>query len=134
MNTLNPYLTFNGNCLEAMEFYKSCLGGKLDVSTFGEAPGEMTDEEKDLIMHARLESEGIIIMASDTNTKNGDVNFGSNISLNINTNDVATAEKLYAALANGGKETMPLQETFWGATFGMLTDKFGLHWMINCQL
>ncbi len=80
-----------------------------------------------------MESNGLVLMASDTNSKSGDVNFGSNITLNINTQDLETAQKYYAALANGGKETMPLQVTFWGAKFGMLTDKFGVHWMINFE-
>lgn len=133
MNSLSPYLTFNGNCAEAMEFYKSCLGGELSISTFGEAPEEVSDEEKNLVMHSSLTSNGIVLMASDTSVKHGDVTFGSNITLNLNIEDLETAKNCYTKLVDGGTATMPMQETFWGGQFGMLTDKYGVHWMINCE-
>ncbi|MGZ5280694.1 MAG: VOC family protein [Bacteroidia bacterium] len=133
MNSLNPYLTFNGNCLEAMEYYKDCLGGELSVSTFGEMPSDQVrEEDKNLVMHAKLSSDGIVLMASDTNSQAGEVNFGSNITLNLNADSLENAEKYFNHLADGGKITMPFEESFWGAKFGMLTDKYGVHWMVNC--
>lgn len=130
MTTLNPYLNFNGKSKEAMEFYHSILGGNLSVQTFGEAGMEVDEEEKDLVVHARLESEGIIIMASDGG-KDHPVQMGSNVHLSLQGEDGETLTKWFNALAEGGKVDMPMAKQFWGDTFGMLEDKYGVHWMIN---
>ncbi|MGZ5244261.1 MAG: VOC family protein [Bacteroidia bacterium] len=135
MNNCAPYLFFNGNCEEAMNFYKECLGGKLDIMHFSEMPGgEVNESDKKRVMHATLTSGGIMFMASDSDSQHGDIPFGANVFVNINTDDVETADSFYTKLSAGGQATMPMENTFWGAKFGMLTDKYGQHWMINCEL
>jgi PhnB protein len=126
---LNPYLTFQDNCKEAMEFYKSVFGGELKLSTFGEFPNPPEGHE-DNIMHAVLESDDITLMASD-GMPGGKVNVGDNVSLSLSGDDTDKLTKYFNDLADGGKITMPLDKQMWGDTFGMFTDKFGLHWMVN---
>lgn len=139
MKPLIPYLQFNGNCREAMEFYKNCFGGKLELMTFADAPenacpqGSMPDHMgKDNIMHACLTNGDFTLMASD-NPMGAPV-MGDNISINIQCETIPQTQELFKALSEGGEVTMPLANTFWGAYFGMLVDKYGFHWMLNCQL
>lgn len=133
MKQLNPYLAFGGTCEEAMKFYKDAFGGELHMQTFGESPQEVPDDYKKKIMHAELKADGIHLMASDTMPGHV-VNNGDNITLSIGMTDLDEQGKLFHKLSAGGKVTMPLQDTFWGARFGMLIDKFGIHWMLNCAL
>ena len=130
MTSFNPYLNFNGNAAEAMRFYQSALGGELHIQTFGEAGVAQNDAEKNLTMHAALTSAGITLFASDgrPGTK---VIFGDNVHLSLNGDDESTLSGYFNRLAEGGKVDMPLKKQFWGDTFGMLTDKFGVHWMVN---
>lgn len=130
MAQIQPYLTFNGNCAEAMNFYKGVFGGELMMQTFGQAPMESPENSKDRIMHAQLSNGELMIMASD-GMPDQPVSAGNNVTLNVNSNSKEEQEKYFNALAEGGKITMPLQDTFWGAYFGMLTDKFGMNWMFN---
>lgn len=134
MKPLTPYLFFNGNCREAMDFYKQCFGGKLEIMTYGEAPEQANYPKgsKDNIMHACLTHDHFMLMASD-NPNNAPVT-GDNVSISIHPDTVAETQTLFNALSKGGKVTMPLADTFWGAHFGMLIDKYGFHWMLNCQL
>jgi len=130
-STLNPYLTFNKEAGEAMKFYHSVLGGELDVQTFGEAKLPNTSEgEKDLVIHAVLKFEENVIMASDGG-KDHPVHMGDNVSLSLQGPDEETLTKWFNGLAEGGKIDMELQKQFWGDIYGQLTDKFGVHWMIN---
>lgn len=131
MNTtaVYPYLAFNGNCREAMTFYKDCLSGELNMMDFA-GSGMESPENKDMVMHATLMRDGILIMASDGDAQHP-VTFGNSVSLSINCDSKAQADEFFNKLAVGGQITMPLQDTFWGAYFGMLTDKFGIHWMFN---
>lgn len=134
MATLNPYLRFNDDkCREAMEFYKSCLGGELTFQTVGESPmaGEMP-EGKDKIMHAALKNTGIDIFASDMMRDKAIV--GDNVALTLNSEDEAEARDLFAKLSEGGEVFMPLEVAFWGDLFGVVTDKYGIEWMVNCTL
>ena len=132
MKELSTYLTFDGNCRQAMEFYKRCLGGELFFMPFSEAPGETPKEAKDLIMHANLRNGSIALMASD---RWGDHPYqaGNNFSICIAPESLEETEKLFAALGEKGKVTMPLQDTFWGARFGTLADQFGINWMVNFE-
>ena len=132
MKSLNPYLTFNGDCAEAMNYYKNILGGELKTQRFGDVPDQSTVETADLIMHSELMVDNIHIMASDT-MPGQKVDYGNNITLNISLTDEAEQTRIYEALVAGGRVTMPLQNTFWGARFGMLVDKFGNSWMLNCN-
>ncbi len=134
--TVNPYLTFNGNCEEAFNYYKSVFGGEFDhVSRFGEMPSEnpMPKSEKEKIMHISLPlSSETTIMGSDASETFGQVfNPGDNISLSINASTEDEAKRIFGALSEDGTITMPLDKTFWGALFGMCIDKFGINWMVN---
>ncbi len=127
---LSPYLTFNGNCRDAMTFYQACLGGKLTMQTFGEAPMPSAPEDKEKIMHAMLENDALSFMASDS-MPGQPVTMGTNVSLSLVGTDETLLRGFFAKLSEGGNVTMPLDKQFWGDVFGMCTDKFGIHWMVN---
>ena len=136
MAQVNPYLTFNGNCEEAFNFYKSVFGGEFTyIGKFKDMPSEQPIPEGvgELIMHVSLPiSKETILMASDANEAFGQTaTAGTNFSVSINAENEDEAKKLFDGLSSGGKITMPLEKTFWGALFGMFTDKFGIHWMVN---
>jgi PhnB protein len=132
MNSFNVYLTFAGNCEEAINFYKECLGGEIiSKQTFGEAPMPVDENYKSKIIHIDFKSGDIHLMASDA-MPGQPVIAGTNISLSINLTDEKEQEIIFNKLSTGGKVTMPLENTFWGAKFGMLTDKYGFNWMLNC--
>jgi|SRR3989338_7419017 len=128
--TLTPYLNFNGNTAEAMKFYQSILGGELSIQTFEDAKMAKTPEEKNRTMHAALKNDTLSFMASDGPVGRSP-HFGDNIHMSIVGSGEAKLTEFFNKLAKGGKVTMPLAKQFWGDTFGMLTDKFGVHWMIN---
>jgi len=131
MEAIVPYLNFNGNAAEALGFYSKALNGAVIFQqTFGESPVETTADFKNKIMHASFKAGDLVFMVSDC-PPNVSVTTGSNISLSLNFNDLAGIELTFAALGEGAIITMPLQDTFWGARFGMLTDKFGINWMFN---
>jgi PhnB protein len=133
MAELNVYLTFNGNAREAMTFYQESLGGTMDINTFGESPGneQMDEATKNQVMHARLVNGDFLLMASDIGTMHPHVTTGTSVTLSLNCLSKEEIESAFAKLSAGGTVTMPLENTFWGATFGMFTDKFGMHWMLN---
>ena len=129
-----PYLNFDGTCAEAMQTYQRIFGGKLNgMMTFGEAPdmgmGEVPPEAKDRIMHASLDCDGGILMASDTFP--GQCGGTGNPAVAISFTDVARAREVADALAEGGTVQMPMQETFWVEAFSAVTDRFGISWLIN---
>jgi PhnB protein len=130
MKDITPYLTFNGTCRQAMTFYKDILGGDLELMDFASSPMEVPDEAKNNIMHAILSTNSFTLMASDT-MPNQAVTNGNSVSLSINCQSVDEINHLFNSLSDGGEITMPLEDTFWGARFGMLTDKFGTCWMFN---
>ena len=142
MTTVNVYLTFDGNCKAAFDFYKTVFGKEFrDYNTFAEMPPQdgmppMPEEMKDRIMHVSLPvSEQTTLMGSDTGGEWGQgFQMGNNFSISVNTSSTEEADRIFNALAAGGKITMPLANTFWGAYFGMLTDQFGINWMMNCDL
>jgi len=139
MPTINPYLTMPGTCEAAFNFYKSVFGGEYShISRFGEMPGDVPvpDSQKEKIMHVSLPiGDGIELMGSDGSEVFGQVTqMGNSVSISINTDDRAEAKRLFDGLSAGGNVSMDLQETFWGALYGMLTDQFGIHWMVNCDI
>lgn len=141
MPSLSPYITFDGKCEDAFNFYKSIFGGEFQsINRFGEMPPnpEMTipDSEKNKIMHITLPiGKDSLLMGSDTSAAFGQNNVvGNNFSLSVYLETETEAERVFNNLAEGGKITMPLQKTFWNSYFGMLTDQFGMQWMINCNL
>ena len=134
---INPYLNFDGHTEEAMRFYAAALGGTLTpMSRFGEMPGDMpmSDEQKQRVLHVGLQlPSGAMIMASDTMAGMGPPFVaGNNVHISLNPDNRATADAMFAALGEGGTVTMALTEQFWGDYFGSLTDRFGVHWMVNC--
>lgn len=138
MATVNVYLTFNGNCREAFDFYKSVFGGEYPyIGTFGEMPPmegqETKEEDRDKIMHVSLPiSNETILMGSDAGCDHAaHLIMGNNFSISINAESREEADKLFAGLSEGGNVTMPMSDTFWGAYFGMFADKFGINWMVN---
>ncbi len=128
--TLAPYLTFNGQAAAAMKFYHSILGGELAMQTFGELKMAKSAEENDLIIHAVLKNESLTFMASDA-MPNRQAKFGDNVHMSINGNDAGRLTNIFDGLAQGGRVDMPLAKQFWGDTYGQLTDKYGIHWMVN---
>ncbi len=132
MKTLSPYLTFDGTCREAMTFYQACLGGALDVRPFDASMPDLPPGAEQRTMHARLESGPVLLMASDT-MPGAPPTQGDNFSLTLDCDALDEMERLFAALGEGGTITMPLQDTFWGARFGMLRDRFGISWMFNFE-
>jgi PhnB protein len=132
MKEIITYLNFDGNCREAMQFYERCLGGELQLMPFSEVPGDLPKEAKDRIIHARLAKGSAVIMASDT-MPGTPFQQGNNFSICLNCESLEETESFFRALGEKGKVTMPLQDTFWGARFGMLTDQFGVNWMFNFE-
>ena len=131
--TTNPYLLFNGQCEAAFKFYERCFGGKADLLKHAGTPAEqhVPAEWRDKIMHARLASDGMVLMGSDAPPERYKAPAG--ISVSLHTKDPAEAERFFKALSENGRVTMPLQKTFWSVSFGMLVDQFGIPWMINCE-
>jgi PhnB protein len=128
---LNPYLNFRDKTREAMEFYKSVFGGKLDLGTFKDYHASQDPSEDDKIMHAVLEAgNGISFMASDTPDRM-EYQPGNNFSMSLSGEDEAELSGYFQKLAAGGTVTMPLAKAAWGDTFGMATDRFGISWLVN---
>ena len=128
---LNPYLSFKDNAREAMEFYRTVFGGKLQSNTFKEFNASQDPSEDNLIMHAQLETDnGITLMASDTPNRM-EYRPGTNISISLSGDNEAELKGYFEKLSAGGTVTMPLEKAIWGDSFGMLIDKFGIPWLVN---
>lgn len=129
---INSYLTFNGDCREAMTFYKDCLGGELTFQTVGESPlsEKMPERMKKVILHATLINDELILMASDMVNEKG-LARGNAVSLMLHCSSEAEIKEVYKKLSQGGQKNHPLAMTFWGALFGDLTDKYGNHWLLH---
>lgn len=136
MANVNPYLNFKGNTEEAFNFYRSIFGGEfVMIQRFKDIPGgdQIPAADQNKIMHISLPIlNGTILMATDVLESQGQtLTLGNNFSLAIGTGSKEEADKYFKALSAGGTVTMPLQDMFWGAYFGMLTDKFGIQWMVS---
>ena len=129
---INAYLTFAGNCREAMQFYHQCLGGQLNFQTIGESPlaDKMPSQMKNAILHATLVNESMVLMASDMVGDQG-LSPGNSVSLMLDCNSETEIKNCYTNLSAGGVQTHPLELTFWGALFGDLEDKYGNHWLLH---
>ncbi len=129
---INSYLTFSGNCRDAMTFYHECLGGELTFQTVGESPlcWKMPKQMKDCIVHATLTKEALVVQGSDMVPQTGLVK-GNAVSLFLNCSSEEELKMMYAKLSAEGHADHPLEDTFWGSLFGDLTDKFGNHWILN---
>jgi PhnB protein len=134
LQQLNPYLTFNGDCEEAMKFYAQVLGGKIEMMmphAGTPAEGHVPPEWRSKIMHARLSIGDKVLMASDAPPPHYSKPQGTSVSVAVT--EPAEADRIFKALAEGGTMTMPIGETFWALRFGMCTDRFGIPWMVNCD-
>ena len=134
MTVLNPYLSFHQNAREALEFYRDVFGGDLRISTFEAFPEVgFAPEEADLVMHGQLTTPGgLTIMGSDTPSTMGyETPSGSGISISVSGDDDAELDRYWAGLSEGGTVVVPFETAPWGDRFGMLTDRFGVDWMIN---
>lgn len=134
MATLNTYLNFNGNTEEAFNFYKSVFGGEfLVIQRYKDSPGcegmPLSDQEK--LMHIALPIGGNVLMGTDITGPMPPATFGTGISLSVDATSEDEAKRLFDSLSIGGTVTMALEKTFWNALLGMVTDKFGIQWMVN---
>ncbi len=132
MTQINAYLTFNGNCREAMTFYKACLGGELSFQTIGASPlsAKMPERMKACMLHATLTKDALVLMGTDMVGAQGLIK-GNNVTLSLNCSSEEEIKTFYEQLSAGGVANHSLEENFWGALFGELTDKFGNHWILN---
>ena len=131
---LNPYLVFNGQCEAAFKFYEKALGGKIEaIMTHGESPmsQQVPPEWRNKVMHARMVVDGQVLMGSDAPPDHYEGTKG--FSLAIGLKAPAHAERIFNELSQDGTVQMPLQQTFWAVRFGMLVDRFGIPWMVNCE-
>jgi PhnB protein len=127
---LNPYLSFKDNAKDAMDFYKSIFGGEMTTMTFGQMGDQGADKDK--IMHAQLETpSGFTLMGSDTPSSMGEPRPNGSVSLSGDSTSEAELKGYWNKLSSGGQVMMPLEKAQWGDSFGALTDKFGVSWMVN---
>lgn len=136
MPHINTYLTFDGKTEEAFNFYRSAIGGEfVNFQRFGDAPSDqqLPESEAKRIMHVALPiGKNAVLMGSDTSPHHGhQVTMGNNFSISLSADSKEEAKSIFDKLSAGGNVTMPLADTFWGAYFGMFTDKFGINWMVN---
>lgn len=137
MTSVNTYLTFNGNCEEAFNFYKSAFGGEFPyIGRYKDMPPQegktVSPEDGEKIMHVSLQIGNTVLMGSDTGGEWASYyKEGNNFSISINTDSKNEADRLFSTLSAGGSVTMPMNSTFWGDYFGMFTDKFGINWMVS---
>jgi PhnB protein len=129
--TINPYVTFDGNCEEAANFWAEALGAKAEIMRMGDSPMPVPPEAKNRVMHASIKTESLLLMASD-GMAGKPPQRGDNVSISLNFTTKEEQDRVWAKLGAGGTISMPLADQFWGR-FGMLTDKFGIHWMFNLE-
>jgi PhnB protein len=131
---INPYLQFNGQCEAAFAFYAQCLSGRIAFKmTYAESPmaAKAPPAWLGMIMHARLEVQGQVLMGADSPPERYEAPKG--FSMSLAPANAAEAERIFSALAENGKVELPLQPTFWAERFGMVVDRFGVPWMVNCE-
>jgi PhnB protein len=131
---MHPYLTFDGRCEEAFRFYERALGGRIEMmQSHGDSPiaGEVPPDWDGRILHAWMTVGNAVLMGSDAPPEHFQTPQG--ISVSVQVDDPAEADGVFAALAGEGRVTMPIHRTFWAERFGMLVDRFGIPWMVNCE-
>lgn len=132
MKNVQSYLTFNGNCREAMMFYQSCLGGELFIQTVKESPlsGKIPDHMKDAVLHSSLTTENMVLLGSDMVGESGLIR-GNAVSMVLNCTDENELHECFNKLSFRGKVLHPVEQTYFGALLGNLSDRFGNHWMLH---
>jgi len=132
MEPITPYLSFNGNAAEALSFYGKAFGGEVVFQqTYADGPAEGKKKWEDKIMHAVFQAGSLTLMASDIMEPGNEVTGGTNTQLSLNFKQEEDIDRVFSVMSEGATITMPLQDTLWGAKFGMLTDKWGISWMFN---
>jgi PhnB protein len=128
-----PYINFDGHCAEAFSFYSHIFGGELVLMTYGDSPmaDDLPKAAREQIIHARIVTSEFTLMGADSMP--GNHRDPQGIQLNINVDSPEQADRIFTALQKGGKIIMPLEQTFWASRFGMLVDRFGIPWMVNCE-
>ena len=138
MKAIEPYLFFDGTCKDAMEFYKSCFGGEHLLMTFADSPEPDNIPEgmhKESVMHSMLKSGDLVLMASDgCCSGDSELQGGKTVQLNLNVDTYDSQDELISKLKNGGVVVQEPQEMFWQSRFAIVTDKFGITWMLNCPM
>ena len=132
MKEAQVYLLFNGTCREAMTLYAKALGAQVEMQTFDQAPIPDEYKAKGKIIHARLQRGATVLMASDCRP-NDPITVGNHMSVSLQCESREEVDRLYKALGEGGKPLMPPADTFWNAYFAMMTDQFGVGWMLNFE-
>lgn len=129
---IQSYLTFNGNCLEAMKFYQTCLGGELEIQKIGDSPltHAMPAKMKDAVLHAKLSKGELVILGSDMVPDSGR-RIGNAVALMLNCESEAQLFQMFDRLSRGGKIVHPVEKTFWGGLLGDFVDKFGNSWILH---
>lgn len=134
MLTLNPYLNFDGQSEEALNFYQQVFGGDApSIMRYGDSPGDQPPGppvDPNYVMHGSVQAGGSMLMASDAPAAGG-INVGNAHNISIQTESKEEGQRVFDALSEGGTVTMPYADQFWGDSFGMVTDKFGISWMVN---
>lgn len=135
MAHLSPYLSFSGNCGDALTFYHSCLGGELDLQRFADSPiaDQVPAEARDGIVHGSLSTGSLTLLGSDAGCMRAPLVAADNVGLCLNCESDEEITTLFAKLAEGGTVLDPLAYMFWGGKFGALTDRFGMKWIFNYQ-
>ena len=130
---INPYISFGGQCAEAFGFYQQVLGGELQMMKHGESPyrDQVGPDWQDAVMHAYLRFDGGELMGCDAPPSHYQKPQGFSVTVQVS--EPADAERIFNALSDGANVTMPVGETFWSPAFGMLTDRFGIGWMVTCD-
>ncbi len=133
MTQINAYINFEGNCREVMTFYKECFGGELNMQSIEGSPIEAQCPAaiKHQILHASLSKDELLLMGSDMQESGGNFTKGNNIALSLNCSSDEEIKTYFSKLSEGGRISHNLMQSFWGATFGVLTDKYGIRWMLN---
>ena len=140
MTAIHPYLTFDGTCEEAINFYASVFNTEVNMlQRFSDMPADggmpVAEDKKNEIMHASISiGDSFVLMASDTGGASGELIQGNNFSISVDPGSIEETDRIFGRLSEGGTVNMPLDKTFWGAYFGLCTDKFGISWMVNCEL
>ncbi len=133
MSKIRPYLGFNGQCQEAMTFYCGVFGGTLEVQLIKDSPiaSQMPPQMQDKVIHSSLTSSNFVVLASDMAGTDQQAN--ERVSLMVECSSPEEIQRYFQVLSDGGNVTQPLMESFWGATFGSMTDKYGINWLFNFE-
>ena len=133
MKQLNTYLIFKGDCKDALAFYKECLNGEIvAMKTFEDVPFNISEENKDFVFDSEFRAGDITLRASDSLPEN-EITIGSNFALFVDFSERKEHQEVFAKLSKGGHIIMPLAHSPSGSKFGMLSDKFGIQWMLACH-